>query len=62
MNKKELHELKKLKNNVVKLKKNNKEFEELKKYYNKHYKGMLSKTIFGILGVALGFTLIFVFM
>lgn len=41
---------------------NKKELQELKEYYNKHYKGMLSKTIFGILGVAVAFTLIFVFM
>ena len=39
---------------------NKKELQELKEYYNKYYKGMLSKTLFGILGVALGFTSIFI--
>ena len=28
---------------------NKKEWEEVKRYYNKHYKGELSKTIFGLL-------------
>ena len=28
---------------------NKKEWKEVKRYYNKHYKGMLSKTIFGLL-------------
>ena len=41
---------------------NKKELQELKEYYNKYYKGMISKTILGILGVAVGFTFIFVFM
>ena len=41
---------------------NKKELKELKEYYNKHYKGMLSRTILGALAVAAGFTLIFVFM
>ena len=51
-----------LRNNTKELEKNIKEFKELKEYYNKHYKGMLSKTIFGILVVALGFTCIFMFI
>lgn len=63
MNKKEFSkEIVNLRNNAKELEKNNKEFEDSKKYYNKHYKGMLSKTIFGVLGVAVAFTLIFVFM
>lgn len=37
-----------------------KEWEEVRKYYNKHYKGMLSKTIFGLLFLIISLVLMFV--
>ena len=39
---------------------NKKELQELKEYYNKHYKGMLSKTIFGLLFLIISLILMFV--